>query len=142
MTTVAYAAVCQSGLSFENQLFEDWGTDGIDFANSYAYLVRADENGTLIHDLGDYPKAMRELADYRGVRLLDIEQAMKPMLQELGAEGSKALYTWVEKGHPNYPDGREDDVHLCFTGAVRVAPPPSPALSTTCSRRASGESAS
>ncbi|MBQ8616610.1 MAG: hypothetical protein IJ418_03740 [Clostridia bacterium] len=80
-----------------------------------------DENGNLKHTHGDYPAAMRDLADYRGVRLLDMEKATEKLLQEMGDEPSKELFNWQEKGHPNYPDGVQDNTHLCFTGAVRLA---------------------
>ncbi|MBQ7865871.1 MAG: rhamnogalacturonan acetylesterase, partial [Clostridia bacterium] len=80
-----------------------------------------DENGQLKHTHGDYPPAMRELAAYRGVRLLDMEKATEALVQSLGDEGSKALYNWQEAGHPNYPEGVQDNTHLCYTGAVRMA---------------------
>lgn len=80
-----------------------------------------DENGQLKHTHGDYPPAMRELAAYRGVRLLDMERATEALVQSLGDEGSKALYNWQEVGHPNYPEGVQDNTHLCYTGAVRMA---------------------
>lgn len=80
-----------------------------------------DENGVLKHTHGDYPAAMRDLADYRGVRLLDMEKATEALLQSMGDEPSKALFNWQEKGHLNYPDGVQDNTHLCFTGAMRLA---------------------
>ena len=80
-----------------------------------------DENGVLKHTHGDYPAAMRDLADYRGVRLLDMEKSTEAMLSGMGDEASKALFNWQEKGHPNYPDGVQDNTHLCYTGAVRLA---------------------
>ena len=80
-----------------------------------------DENGQLKHTHGDYPAAMRDLAAYRGVRLLDMEKATEALLISLGEEGSKALFNWQEKGHPNYPDGVQDNTHLNLTGAVRLA---------------------
>ena len=78
-----------------------------------------DENGVLRHTHGDYPAAMRDLADYRGVRLLDMEKATEAMLTAMGDEASKALFNWLEPGHHNYPDGVKDNTHLNFTGAVR-----------------------
>lgn len=80
-----------------------------------------DENGCLQHTHGDYPAAMRNLATHRNVRLLDMEKATEALLASLGAEGSKALFNWQEKGHPNYPDGVQDNTHLSDTGAMRLA---------------------
>lgn len=80
-----------------------------------------DAEGQLQHTHGAYPAAMRDLADYRGVTLIDMERATEALLTELGDEPSRALFNWVEKGHPNYPDGAQDNTHLSLTGAVRMA---------------------
>ena len=82
---------------------------------------RFDGNGKLIPTHGDYPAAMRDLAGYRGVRLLDMEKATGQLVGALGDEASKDLYNWVPKGHPNYPDGEQDNTHLCREGALRFA---------------------
>ena len=80
-----------------------------------------DENGVLKHTHGDYPAAMRDLAFERGVRLLDMEKATEELISSMGDEASKSLFNWQEPGHPNYPDGVQDNTHLNFTGAVRLA---------------------
>ncbi len=80
-----------------------------------------DEKGVLKHTHGDYPDAMRDLAEYRGVKLIEMERATEALLSSLGDEQSIPLFTWVEKGHPNYPDGSQDNTHLCLRGAVRIA---------------------
>ena len=82
---------------------------------------RFDRDGHVIRTHGDYPDAIRELATTRGVRLIDLEKATETLLESLGDEGSKRLYTWVTAGHPNYPDGSQDNTHLCFEGACEVA---------------------
>lgn len=80
-----------------------------------------DENGNLKHTHGAYPAAMRDLAEYRGVRLIEMEKATEELINDMGAEESKALFNWQPAGHPNYPDGVSDNSHLSFTGAVRFA---------------------
>lgn len=80
-----------------------------------------DENGVLKHTHGEYPAAMRALAQREGLRLLDMERATEALLSGLGDEPSKALFNWLEPGHPNYPDGVQDNTHLRFTGAVQLA---------------------
>ncbi len=80
-----------------------------------------DENGVVKNTHGDHTNAMRDLADYRGVRLLDMERATEKLFTQAGEEGSKKLFCYVEPGHPNYPEGRVDDVHMCFEGAVKMA---------------------
>lgn len=79
---------------------------------------RFDGSGALLPTHGDYPAAMRDLADYRGVRLLDMEKATEKLLAAMGDEASKSLFDGQEEGHPDDPDG---DSHLCLTGAVKVA---------------------
>lgn len=80
-----------------------------------------DAAGNLKHTHGDYPQAMRDLAKARGVMLLDMERATEELLSSMGDEASKALFNWQAPGHPHYPEGVEDNTHLCLTGAVRLA---------------------
>ena len=80
-----------------------------------------DERGELLSTHGAYPDAMRALAKRRGVPLIDMERETEALLRALGPEGSKALFNWQRPGHPHYPDGVQDDTHLCLTGAVRLA---------------------
>lgn len=80
-----------------------------------------DEAGNLLATHGEYPAAMKDLAAERGVRLVDLESLTGAMLREAGPEGSKAFFTHVPAGTPNYPEGLEDNSHLRDRGAVRVA---------------------
>ena len=82
---------------------------------------RFDENGSLIPTHGSYPAAIRLLAEQRNIPLIDLEKATAAMLAEAGVEGSKENYCFVPAGHPNYPEGLEDNSHLHLTGAVRIA---------------------
>ena len=82
---------------------------------------RFDENGRLVPTHGDYPAVIRRLAEDQHVPLVDLENATAALVGEAGAEGSKQLYCHVPAGHPNYPDGLEDNSHLQLTGAVRIA---------------------
>ncbi|MGN0793151.1 MAG: pectinesterase family protein [Aristaeellaceae bacterium] len=68
-----------------------------------------DGQGVTLHTHGEYAAAMRDLAVYRGVRLLDMENATEELLTALGDEASRALYSW------------QDNTHLNFTGAMRYA---------------------
>ena len=82
---------------------------------------RFTDQGAPIPTHGEYPSAMRDLAVYRGVRLVDLESATMEMLAEEGIEGTKEVFCHVPAGHPNYPDGLKDDSHLQERGAVRIA---------------------
>ena len=79
------------------------------------------EDGKLAPTHGPYPDAMRNLADYRGVRLVDLEKATMQMVQQAGKENSKRIYCHVPAGSKNYPDGLADDSHLQEEGASRIA---------------------
>ena len=79
------------------------------------------EEGKLIPTHGAYPDAMRNLADYRGVRLIDLEKATMQMVQLAGVEDSKRIYCHVPAGSRNYPDGLADNSHLQEGGAGRIA---------------------
>ena len=79
------------------------------------------EKGQLIPTHGAYPDAMRNLASYRGVRLIDLEKATMQLVQQLGAEGSKRIYCHVPQGSVHYPQGLHDDSHLQREGAIRIA---------------------
>ena len=79
------------------------------------------EKGALLPTHGIYPDAMRNLADYRGVRLIDLEKATMQLVQAAGVEGSKRIYCHVPAGSINYPDGLQDNSHLQEDGAVQIA---------------------
>ena len=80
-----------------------------------------DGDGKLLPTHGQYPDAMRNLADYRGVKLIDLEKATMRMVQEAGPEGSRRIYCHVPANSANYPDGLQDNSHLQEEGAVRIA---------------------
>jgi len=79
------------------------------------------KDGTLQNTLGDYPKAMMELAEREHVPLIDLWAKTKELYESLGPDESRALFTWFQpKQHPNYPEGIQDDTHFCEEGAKRV----------------------
>ncbi len=80
-----------------------------------------DGAGQALHTHGVYPDVVRRLARQRNIRLLDMERATEQLLTALGDEPSKALFNWQPPGHPNYPEGVQDDTHLSFTGADLLA---------------------
>uniref|UniRef100_A0AAU3H293 Rhamnogalacturonan acetylesterase n=1 Tax=Streptomyces sp. NBC_01401 TaxID=2903854 RepID=A0AAU3H293_9ACTN len=80
------------------------------------------EDGAARPTHGEYPAAMRALASDEGVTLLDIQALSLARWQELGPEGTEALFNWLEPGEsPNYPEGQQDNTHFRPDGAVEVA---------------------
>jgi lysophospholipase L1-like esterase len=80
-----------------------------------------DENNILAHTLGDYPKAMLQLAEKLDVQVINLLEKTEKLYQSLGPEGSKQLFTWFGPNeHPNYPEGIQDNTHFCEHGAREV----------------------
>lgn len=70
----------------------------------------------------DYPEAMKALAKEQGVALIDLCQMSKSMLEKLGDIHSKSLFMHIPPGlYEAYPEGKKDDTHMRYEGAVKVA---------------------
>jgi large repetitive protein len=75
---------------------------------------RRDFNGdTLNKSFPEYVLAMKDTATETGTLLIDLNQASWEYFQELGTEGTKDIFLWV--------DGKEDNTHLQMNGAVQVS---------------------
>ncbi|OKK08544.1 rhamnogalacturonan acetylesterase [Streptomyces sp. CB03234] len=83
---------------------------------------RFDAGGSAVPTHGEYPAAMRALAEEEGVPLVDVQAASLAEWQRLGPEPSKAYFNWLAPGEsPNYPDGEQDNTHFRPRGAIEVA---------------------
>ncbi|MBV7695131.1 rhamnogalacturonan acetylesterase [Streptomyces sp. TRM70350] len=74
---------------------------------------RFDAAGNAVPSHGDYPAAMRALAEEEGVALLDVQALSLALWQELGVEGTKAYFNWTET--------EQDNTHFNPPGAIAVA---------------------
>ncbi len=79
-----------------------------------------DENGQLVDTHGDYPVAMRQVAERLNVSLIDLQKLTEDLVQSMGDEPSKELYLWTLPTE-KYPKGREDNTHLRVEGAKKIA---------------------
>ncbi|MBO3732473.1 pectinesterase family protein [Glycomyces niveus] len=79
------------------------------------------KDGKPVETLGEYPEAMRALAEAEGVPLLDLQAASLALWGQLGEEGTKDYFLWIDPGHANYPDGVQDNTHFQALGAIEVA---------------------
>lgn len=78
------------------------------------------EGGTLVPTHGAYPNAVRLLAARENLPLIDLSAASAKLVQEMGEPASRELYmVFAPNLYPNYPDGKEDNTHLRYLGAVR-----------------------
>ncbi|MFE7854678.1 rhamnogalacturonan acetylesterase [Streptomyces sp. NPDC057403] len=74
---------------------------------------RFDADGNAVPTHGDYPAAMRALAEEERVALLDIEALSLALWQRLGAEATKTYFNWT--------DTEQDNTHFNPPGAIAVA---------------------
>ncbi|WP_043680812.1 rhamnogalacturonan acetylesterase [Streptomyces xylophagus] len=74
---------------------------------------RFDVDGNSLPTHGDYPAAMRALAQQERVALLDIEALSLALWQRLGVEETKVYFNWT--------DTEQDNTHFNPPGAIAVA---------------------
>ena len=82
-----------------------------------------DEKGKIKEDVhGQYPEAMKALAEELQVAIIDLFNESKVLLETLGDEGSKALFMHLPPDiYETYPEGKKDDTHMVYEGAVKMA---------------------
>lgn len=72
--------------------------------------------------LGDYPEAMRKVAQEEDVSLIDMHKQSIQLLNQLGEQKSKDLFLHLEKNeYENYPEGLIDNTHFSEMGAKTFA---------------------
>ncbi|TXS44490.1 rhamnogalacturonan acetylesterase [Streptomyces sp. t39] len=74
---------------------------------------RFDAAGGAVPSLGEYPAAMRVLAELEGVALLDVHTLSLALWQELGPERTKTYFNWTAT--------EQDNTHFNPPGAIEVA---------------------
>ncbi|MFC9908241.1 rhamnogalacturonan acetylesterase [Streptomyces sp. NPDC059862] len=74
---------------------------------------RFDASGNAVPTHGDYPAAMRALAQEERVALLDIQALSLALWQRLGVEGTKTYFNWTAT--------EQDNTHFNPPGAIAVA---------------------
>jgi pectinesterase len=84
-------------------------------------MRRSFKGGVFTDTHGNYPDAVRSLADSMQVALIDMHRKTEKLLTGLGDEPSKALFNYVDSGNVNYPEGKKDDTHFSPAGAKQMA---------------------
>jgi lysophospholipase L1-like esterase len=77
-------------------------------------------DGKLTDTHGDYPVAVRQVAEKMNVPLIDLQKLTENWVNSLGDEPSKKMFLWTEPDD-RFPEGRKDDTHLSEKGAHEVA---------------------
>lgn len=71
---------------------------------------------------GDYPDAVRDLADAMDAALIDLQAFTAWLYEDAGPADSMTLLSHFPPGmHPTWPDGLRDNTHLQRRGARKVA---------------------
>ncbi|WP_110589484.1 rhamnogalacturonan acetylesterase [Microbacterium suaedae] len=71
---------------------------------------------------GDYPNAVRDLAEELAAPLIDLTAFTTWLYEDEGPEGSALLLSHFAPGtHPHWPEGLTDDTHFHERGARRIA---------------------
>ncbi len=83
---------------------------------------RFDENGEFYDTHGVYPDVVRHVADSLKVPLVDMHRKSERLIRELGPEGSKKMFLFVQPGiYTSLPGGKEDNTHFSEWGAREIA---------------------
>lgn len=83
---------------------------------------RFDEKGEIINTLGDYPAAMRELAEEEDITLIDLNAMSKELYEAWGVEESKRAFVHFRAGTFEGQDKDfADNTHFSTYGAYQLA---------------------
>ena len=79
-------------------------------------------DGSLLYTHGEYPRAVRCLAEEKHVPLCDLKRDSRALFLELGLERTAELFVRLAPGeHPDFPDGHDDKTHFNAEGATVIA---------------------
>lgn len=80
-----------------------------------------DDDGKLVPTHGDYPAAVRKLAESDNVPLIELNNLSRALIEKLGDERSRPLFVWSVPGeYLRFPDGSKDNTHFTALGATRI----------------------
>ena len=79
-------------------------------------------DGNMLYTHGEYPRAIRRLAEEKHVPLCDLKRDSRALFLELGLERTAELFVRLAPGeHPDFPDGHDDKTHFNAEGAAVIA---------------------
>jgi len=83
---------------------------------------RFDENGKVINTHGEYPDAVRQLAEEGQVPLIDLSSMSRVLYEAWGVEGSKQGFVHYPAGtFPGQETALEDNTHFNMYGGFQIA---------------------
>ncbi|MBR0463860.1 MAG: rhamnogalacturonan acetylesterase [Clostridia bacterium] len=79
-------------------------------------------DGGILYTHGEYPAAIRALAQAEGVPLCDLKADSRALYLKGGPDKTAELFVRLKPGeHPDFPDGHDDKTHFCAEGAKVIA---------------------
>ena len=70
---------------------------------------------------GDYPAAVKQVAQEYSLPIIDANEVTQQWLMSLGDEASRKYYMWIEEGtNPKHPQGKVDNTHTNVAGARQI----------------------
>ena len=80
------------------------------------------KTGLIIPSHGEYPAAMIQVAEEEKVPCIDLNRSSRELMNSLGDDASKELFVHVPAGkYAAFPEGKSDNTHLQYHGAVIFA---------------------
>lgn len=88
----------------------------------YRRLFKEDGKTLIDNTHGEYPQAMIDYGQKAGVPVIDLCSISKRVIEEAGPELTKEWFLYVPEGkYPHFPEGKQDNTHLQYAGAVKFA---------------------
>ena len=83
---------------------------------------RFDDHGKVVNTHGDYPNAVRQLAEEEKVLLIDLHKMSETLYEAMGVENSKRAFVHYPKGtFPGQDTDLADNTHFNFYGGYQIA---------------------
>ena len=77
--------------------------------------------GAMLYTHGEYPRAVRQLAEEKHIPLIDLKKDSRELYLSLGEEKTAELFVRLAPGeNPDFPDGHDDKTHFNAVGADRI----------------------
>ena len=77
--------------------------------------------GGMLYTHGEYPRAVRKLAEEDSIPLIDLKKASRALYLSLGEEKTAELFVRLAPGeNPDFPDGHDDKTHFNAYGAEEI----------------------
>ena len=77
--------------------------------------------GAMLYTHGEYPRAVRQLAEEKHIPLIDLKKDSRELYLSLGEEKTAELFVRLAPGeNPDFPDGHDDKTHFNAYGADKI----------------------